>query len=80
MNNSHNNIIQNVPSSRGVYNSTRVKRMDNLYQGRQSNPIPSIYSQNEMNGSHPVNDSLTNNNNSYEYSQMPGPQPRQFER
>lgn len=83
LNNSHNNIIQNPPSSRGgrgVYNSTRVKRMDNLYQGRQSNPIPLIYSQNEMNGSYPVNDSLTNNNSSYGYSQMPGPQPRQFER
>ena len=83
LNNSNNNIIQNLPNSRRVFNSTRVKRMDNLYQGRQSNRTPFIYSQIEMNGSYPTNDSfgkVTNNNSSYGYSQMPGPQPRQYER
>ena len=49
---SSNNNIPTMNSNRFNYNTSRVKRMDELYQGRQfGNRMPVIYSQNEVNGS-----------------------------
>ena len=86
------NNIPTMNSNRPNYNTSRVKRMDELYQGRQfGNRMPVIYSQNEVNGSRSfgterVSDmngsfrqnQMMNNNSNYAYSQMQPQRP--FER
>ena len=70
---SSNNNIPTMNSNRFNYNTSRVKRMDELYQGRQfGNRMPVIYSQNEVNGSRSFGGERVNSdlNGSFRQNQM----------
>ena len=65
-NNNYNYQNQMMSNRYPNFNTSRVKRMDELYQGKQfSNRMPIIYSQNEVNGSRTFDRGNNNLNGSF---------------